>query len=590
MRIAIQILFLALLVNEVMVAQNGHHTVDVDYQAPGQHSWEAFVSSNSLVNIEEPPPHPVRMMAEWEELQALAISWRDYPSILTEIVRHASLEVKVVIFCDNAAIQQNAQTSLTNAGISLDNVAFVIAPNNSAWIRDFGPVSVYANDVEDLYFVDWVYNRQEREDDETIPNPAGAYFNVPVYASTVNPNRLVNIGGNCLTDGLGTAFASKLVLKENGPDNPFGAGPHSESEIDQIMEAFNGIGRYIKLDTLQYDAIHHLDMHMKLLDERTLLVGEYPSGLADWSQIETNLQYLLNNYESTSGGSYKVKRIIQPPDFGYIYPPAGDYRTYTNSVFVNKTILVPSYQETFDTTALRIYRREFPGYKIVLINCNQMIEDFGALHCITKEIGVKDPLWIVHPCTDDILNNDQLLAGYAIKATIKHRTGIVGAKVHYRIDTMEDYQVIDMQPTNSPDEWLATIPHQPNGSRVYYYVSALANSGKEQVRPLAAPAGYCHFWVDQSSGAAMTEQKINLEIFPNPASGSTYVNLKGIVSTHVKIDITDILGRQVKEVFHGTLTGAEFNQRVDLTGLGPGAYFLRLASPSFVITEQLLVF
>lgn len=37
-----------------------------------------------------------------------------------------------------------------------------------------------------------------------------------------------------------------------------------------------GIDRYIKMDELPYDGIHHIDMHMKLLDEETLLVGEYP--------------------------------------------------------------------------------------------------------------------------------------------------------------------------------------------------------------------------------------------------------------------------------------------------------------------------
>ena len=37
-----------------------------------------------------------------------------------------------------------------------------------------------------------------------------------------------------------------------------------------------GINRYITMPTLPYDGIHHIDMHMKLLDEETLLVGEYP--------------------------------------------------------------------------------------------------------------------------------------------------------------------------------------------------------------------------------------------------------------------------------------------------------------------------
>ena len=35
--------------------------------------------------------------------------------------------------------------------------------------------------------------------------------------------------------------------------------------------------------------IHHVDMHMKLLDEETILVGEYPEGVSDYYLIESNI-------------------------------------------------------------------------------------------------------------------------------------------------------------------------------------------------------------------------------------------------------------------------------------------------------------
>ena len=54
-----------------------------------------------------------------------------------------------------------------------------------------------------------------------------------------------------------------------------------------------GINRYVLMDKLPYDQIHHIDMHLKLLDEETLLVGEYPPGIADGPQIEQNLAYVV---------------------------------------------------------------------------------------------------------------------------------------------------------------------------------------------------------------------------------------------------------------------------------------------------------
>ncbi len=127
-------------------------------------------------------------------------------------------------------------------------------------------------------------------------------------------------------------FSSKLIVNENPS--------HTIAEIDTIMKKYMGLNRYCFMETLPYDGIHHIDMHMKLLDEETIMVGQYPAGVADGPQIELNLQYILNNYQTCFGRPFKVVRIPMPSDNGY-YPPTGDYFTYTNSTFVNKTCYSP---------------------------------------------------------------------------------------------------------------------------------------------------------------------------------------------------------------------------------------------------------
>ncbi|MBK6894547.1 MAG: hypothetical protein IPH00_15825 [Flavobacteriales bacterium] len=68
-----------------------------------------------------------------------------------------------------------------------------------------------------------------------------------------------------------------MVLDENGPDGNFNQTVKSAAQVDTLMSEWMGIslGRYIKMTTLPYDGIHHIDMHMKLLDEETLLVGAH---------------------------------------------------------------------------------------------------------------------------------------------------------------------------------------------------------------------------------------------------------------------------------------------------------------------------
>ncbi len=551
--------------------------------------WENFTQIPAAVGIESPPPYPVRHMAEWEELQALAITWRSYPEILTQIVLAAALEVKVLVFCDTENIKNTAEIGLQVAGANMDNVEFIIAPNNSVWIRDYGPNCVYANDVEDLNFIDWVYNRPSRPKDDALPTEAGAYLNIPVYSTTLNPERMVNTGGNFMSDGMGTAFASKLILNENAPGNPYNAGPHTEQDIDNIMEDYMGIDQFVKMETLPYDDIHHIDMHMRLLDEETILVGEYPSGIADGPQIEANLQYVLDNFNSGFGTPYKVVRVLQPPAANGAYPPLGDYRTYTNAVFVNKTILVPIYAPQYDSIALRVYQEYYPGYKVVGINCNGMISAKGALHCITKEIGSSDPLWIVHQRLQNVENNNDL-GDYQVTAQIKHKSSIANAQVYYTIDTTQAFEPIVMQSTGVEDNWVASIPHQVNGSQVFYYISATAISSKSQVRPLTAPVGYYEFTVnDMVSEVAETKEVKMEEIYPNPAVSTTAVSIFAGSSMDATLELHDVFGRNVKRIFEGRIQMGSSRYYFNASTLSPGTYFVTLKTETETSSRRVVV-
>ena len=178
-----------------------------------------------------------------------------------------------------------------------------------------------------------------------------------------------------------------------------------------------------------------------------------------------------------------IVRIPMPPDQTDRYPhQGGHYRTYTNSIFINKTILVPIYEEQYDTTALRIYREQLPGYQVVGINCNSIIPSLGALHCITKTVGVSDPLWIAHPRLRDVADT---VAAYPVIAEIRHRTGIASATLHVRARGVMGYTAIPMVLSDTAQAiWTADIPAFAAGTEVQYYIEAVSLSGRAQVRPI----------------------------------------------------------------------------------------------------------
>ncbi len=486
-----------------------------------------------------PPVSEVRTPAEWEEIDGLCIRWEGtwVRPLLREIVRNAAEEVTVYIVTES---QNSVSSYLNQYGVDQTNVVYVDEPSNSIWFRDYGQWNVYTEDVDSLLWVDWIYNRPRPQDD-VVPVALADLLDIPLYQTTEQPYDLVNTGGNFMVDGFGTAFASELVLEENDATNDFGQSNHSEANVDQIMEDFMGIERYIKMPTLPYDGIHHIDMHMKLLDEETILLGQYPAGVADGPQIESNINYVLNNFNSVYGTPYKVIRIPMPPEGGQYPDTWGDYRTFTNSVFVNNTVLVPIYEEQWDTTALRIYREALPGYKIVGLDCNQIITASGAIHCITKAVSSNDPLLISHqPLNDQIFSTTD----YQIDALIKHADGIANATVYWTTDTTQAYSSIAMSLTNATEHtWTGHIPYQQAGEQVFYYVHAEALNGKQQNRPMPAPEGYWKFKV-LSDPTGISESEMRVGLFPNPSVGVFNLNLN--YDGNVKFTLIDPLGRIIK--------------------------------------------
>lgn len=542
-------------------------------------------------SIEQPPGQPVRAMAEWEELQALLITWNGQTTILAEIVRAARLECRVIIACSSQQVIDQAKSTLLSKGVDISsNVEFVLAPNDSIWVRDYGPNSVYANDVDSLYLIDWIYNRP-RPLDDALSGKIAQYLGVPLYSSTAAPDDLVNTGGNFMSDGSGTAFASSLILDENQPANPYNVSAKTEAQIDQIMKSYMGIHRYIKMDKLPYDVIHHIDMHMKLLDEETLLVGEYPPGIADGPQIEANIQYVLSNFRSVFDQPYKVIRIPMPPGSNGAYPDTGGpYRTFANAVFVNKTVIVPFYQTKYDTTARRIWENALPGYTVVGINCNSIIGSLGAIHCITKEIGVADPLRIVHqplPCQE----NDGSAFAFGLSAKIQHRSGIKEAWVYYSTDTTTGWKKLPMyQGIIANDDWFGSIPAQAAGSTVHYYIEAKATNEKTQRRPLPAPKGSWSFCVKTSSPTTdLLPGTEILPIYPNPAGALTAVPVRAAQSAAGSIQLYNALGQPVLTIFSGDFPAGDSSYFFDASTLPSGAYFVELRTPKQAVMTKLLV-
>lgn len=535
---------------------------------------------NLTRGITTPPEYSeLRAAAEWEEIEALTIAWESFPCILKQITAAAISECTVIIFSEDVQETESYLSSGTCGGaVSLENVEIVQADLNTIWIRDYGANTVYGSWNDDRILVDWMYNRP-RPDDDVIPDVLGEHMGIDVYSTTAEPNDLMNTGGNYMSDGFGMAFESELILDENdGSTSWWTTFPdHTTAEIEAILEDFMGIHTLVKMETLPYDGIHHIDMHMKLLDESTLLVSEYPEGVADGPQINANLDYVLSNYTTKWGTPFDVIRIPSPPEQGWGYPDDdGWYQTYSNAVFVNNKVILPTYYEEYDTTAIRIWEDALPGYEIVGIDCDgnePIISQSGAIHCITHSVGVEDPLMISHLPLPDTNNSTD---PYTVEGYISHRSGIASATMHYALSPDGPWNEVPMSDTGNGEDFTADIPAQTPNTTIYYYIAAEANSGKTGARPMPAPEGWWKFRVGGPDDIAEPDFGGFSPIYPNPASAITCVPVSLRGPAHCTVTLYNSLGQTVETIHSGPLPSGTSKLFFNASQLAPGAYAVTL--------------
>ena len=535
-----------------------------------------------------PPGSDLRTAAEWEEIEVLTITMgRGFNCILKQIAAAASQECRVVVFSENPNETTSYLTTGTCGGsLSLDSIEVVDASTNSIWIRDYGANTVYTEWNDGRVLVDWIYNRN-RPSDDAIPDALAEHMGLDLYTTLETPLDLMNTGGNWMSDGFGTAFASDLVLEENNGDFVgWTTYPdHTEEEIDGLVEDYHGVHSYVKMTNLPFDGIHHIDMHMKLLDESTLLVAEYPAGVADGPQIEANLQYVLSNFTTRWGTPFNVVRIPSPPEQGGGYPNQnGDYLTYSNAVFVNNSILLPTYYQQYDTTAIRIWEEAMPGYNVVGIDCDNngsnIISLSGAIHCITHSVGVEDPLMISHlPLSD----TEDTVNPFTVVADISHRSGIAGATLSWSTSANGPWNEVSMAEGAVAETYSAIIPNQNEGTKVHYFISAEAVSGKLGNRPMPAPQGSWSFRVTGPSSGLGEQADANspwIAVYPNPGKAVSCFELNLPGATACRVELRNAMGQRVRTLHDGTLQAGTQRLFVDAATLANGPYLVVLTTES----------
>ena len=411
----------------------------------------------------DPPPEPIRNVAEYERMQGVLIR---YPfGISTAMI--AEMSEDVIIYCLVSSSQQNsANSSMSNGGVNMENVEFVLGSTDSYWTRDYGPWWVVDGN-RNMSIVDFTYNRP-RPNDNDAPTKVSNHLDVPYFATD-----LVHAGGNYMTDGVGVSASTDLVYAENDISN---------EEIHQVMVDYYGIETYHVVDDPNNTYIDHIDCWGKYLSPTKVLIREVPTSHAQYDEIEATTTY-FGNSTNEWGEPWEVYRVWTPNN-----------QPYTNSLILNEKVLVPVMGSSWDDEALASYEEAMPGFDIIPFTGSW--ESTDALHCRIKGIPDLEMLQVFHNPIND--STEAVDNGYPVEVIIDDlsETGLIedSIMVFWKTPEMNDWNSEPLYGSDIPEEpdtWSGWIPFQGEEGTYQYFIQTADSSGRIEKSPLA---GWYEFW------------------------------------------------------------------------------------------------
>lgn len=320
------------------------------------------------------------MPAEWEEQDAIQITWLDHSTDWIENLLEAEqcfIEIAKAILTDNLLIIVHSEFSSPQQFFTVeekDKIFFHQTEINDTWSRDHGMISIRNNESStclDFNFNGWG-NKFNFAKDNSINQSlidAGAIKNSKSIG-------LVLEGGSIESNGNGIILTtSKCLLNPNR--NP----ELSKKAIEKTFSKELGIKKTLWLNhgsLIGDDTDSHIDILARFIDQNSII---YNTTKADNQNSDSLLamEKELKAFTNLEGKKFILIPIPLPTTI-HKHPA-----NYVNFLISNKSVLVPQYNCKEDKIALETIQNCFPNREIIGINCLPIIKQGGAIHCLTMQ-------------------------------------------------------------------------------------------------------------------------------------------------------------------------------------------------------------
>lgn len=224
-----------------------------------------------------------RVPAEWEAQEAIWLQWpgryeKEHEDSFAEMSMVIARYQKLYILHDSNGIRDDARKAISKAGGNPDhnNIVWLPIRNNSAWMRDNGPVFIVEEGemrIQNWEFDAWggafgsdiPYGRDNR-----VPKAVGLYLDLPVDLVGIVHER-----GNLEFNGVDTVMLNWSTIGDRHR-NP----GYTRAQAEADLKYYFGVSRVVFIEGYsQYDKTKgHIDGIARFINPTTVVVVQCTSG------------------------------------------------------------------------------------------------------------------------------------------------------------------------------------------------------------------------------------------------------------------------------------------------------------------------
>lgn len=338
-----------------------------------------------------------RLPAEWEKQEGILLCFphngNDWPGkygaiqwAFVEFIKKIAVYETVFLVVANEKLKAKVSQMLEAASVDLDKLSFILQKTNRSWMRDSGPIIVKnasTREALNFNFNGWA-KYANYQLDRYVPKNVSKHLKIPLTSVVYKDQKVVLEGGAIDVNGKGTLLTSEECLLH--PSIQVRNSNFKKEDYEAVFKEFLGVTNVIWMgEGIKGDDTHgHIDDLCRFVNENTIVtVVENDPNSPNFNALQDNLKR-LQQARLENGESPQIISLPMPKEivFEGLSLPA----SYANFLILNKCVLVPTFNDVNDRTALDTIAACFPEREVIGINAIDLIWGFGTLHCLSQQI------------------------------------------------------------------------------------------------------------------------------------------------------------------------------------------------------------